>query len=118
MTEAKGNKKQEAAERVHPSAPKGKLADHEVEALKAKHGEVFELTVDGSACYLRRPNRKELSAASALGTADPMAFNESLLADCWLAGDEAIKTNDWLFLAACKELPALIETKVAELKKR
>lgn len=118
MTEVKGSKKQEAPERVHPSAPKGKLTDAEVEALKAKHGEVFELIIENSAGYLRRPNRKELSAATSLGGIDIMAFNESLLADCWLAGDEDIKTNDWLFLAACRELPALIEMKVSTLKKR
>jgi|SRR6218665_116154 len=118
MTEAKGNKKQEAAERLPPSAPKGKLADAEVETLKAKFKDVFEITVGGSVCYLRKPNRRELGAATSLAQNDPMAFNESLLADCWLAGEEAIKTDDELFLSVCAHLPALVEVQASELKKR
>lgn len=112
MSESKTSKKYEGPEL------KGQLSDAEVEALKAKYKDVFELKIENSYAYLRKPNRKELGAASTMGATDPLAFNESLLADCWLAGDENIKTDDELFLAACQVLPTLLEAKTAALKKR
>ncbi|GHV11720.1 hypothetical protein FACS1894162_7350 [Bacteroidia bacterium] len=42
-------------------------------------------------CYLHRPDRKALSAASVIGKTDPLKYNEILLNNCWLGGDEEIK---------------------------
>lgn len=114
MNELESKKMEEAPQ----PQPKGKLSDAEVEALKAKYKDVFELKIENSYAYLRKLNRKEMGLATTIGVTDPMGFNESIIADCWLAGDENIKTDDDLFLAACGVLPALIESKVAELKKR
>lgn len=111
MNESESEKMEEAPQ------PKGKLSEAEVEALKAKYKDVFEVKVANSICYLRKPNRKELSAATSLAQTDPMAFNESILADCWLGGDENIKTDDDLFLSVCTRLPSLITVLESTLKK-
>lgn len=95
----------------------GEASPEQVEAWKKKYKNVFQLNVQGSVCYLRKPNRTELSAAASMGKDDPMAFNESILNDCWLGGDEAIKTEDELFLSACQTLATLVEVKQAEIKK-
>ena len=42
---------------------------------------------------------------------------EIVLRDCWLAGDEEIKTDDTLFISASAKLADLIEVKEAELEK-
>ena len=68
-------------------------------------------------CYLRKPNRKELSYASVAGKSDPMKFNEVILNQCWLASDEEIKTDDSLFLGVSAQIAQLVEVKEAELKK-
>jgi len=84
---------------------------------KAKHGDVFCVKVDGKTCYLKKPGRKALGYASMAGKENPMKFNEVLLNECWLAGDEEIKTNDDLFLAISPKMSELIVVKEAELVK-
>lgn len=88
-----------------------------VAGLKAKHGEVYEINVDGHTAYLKKPDRKTLSYASSVGAKDPIKFNEILLNGCWVAGDERIKTDDSLFLSASQVLGTLVEVKEATLVK-
>jgi hypothetical protein len=51
------------------------------------------------------------------GKESPLKFNEVILNDCWLAGDEEMKSNDSLFLAVSSKISELIEVKEAELEK-
>jgi hypothetical protein len=83
---------------------------------KAKHGEFFGIQIEDKVCYLKKPDRKSLSFASQVGS-DPMKFNEVILKNCWLGGDEDILINDSLFLAASSKLDQVIEFKKAELVK-
>jgi hypothetical protein len=86
---------------------------------KATHLDVYKIEIpeDNKVCYLRKPTRQELSYASTAGTQDPMKFNEQILKNCWLGGDEEIKTNDSLFLAVSTQLDKVLEFKKAELEK-
>jgi len=88
---------------------------------KAKYGTISKITVkaDGGnkVCYLRNPSRKALGYASMAGKDNPLKFNEVVLNDCWLAGDEEIRTNDTLFLSVSGKIAELIEVKEAELEK-
>lgn len=93
------------------------ITEEQIEAWKKKHGSVYSETVDSKTAYLKKPDRKALSAAAVLGKTDPMKYNEVLLNNCWLGGDEEIKTNDELFLGVSSKLADLIEIKEAELKK-
>jgi len=94
-----------------------KTADAEtIEKWKKQHGDIFKIEVDGHVCYLKKPDRKTLAYVSTLGN-NPMRFNEVLLENCWLGGDEVIKTNDDLFLSVSQKLPELISVKTAEITK-
>ena len=93
------------------------VTKEQIESWKKKHGDVFEVNVDGKTAYLKRPDRKVLGAASVLGKDDPMKYNETLLENCWLGGDEEIKTDDSLFLGVSSVLAEIIEIKKAEIKK-
>lgn len=89
---------------------------------KAKFGTVNKITVKDAACgdkvcYLRNPSRKALGYASQAGKDNPMKFNEVILNECWLAGDEEIRTDDTLFLSVSGKIAELIEVKEAELEK-
>ncbi|WP_260377574.1 hypothetical protein [Candidatus Ornithobacterium hominis] len=66
---------------------------------------------------MKTPDRKTLSYASSIASKDPLKFNEILLNNCWLEGDEEIKTKDSLFLAASSKIAEIIEVKEAELEK-
>lgn len=79
---------------------------------------VWEVTVDGVAAYVRKPNRNEMKAAMTKATQnDPLGMVEDILDFCWLGGDEAIKTDDDLFYGAAMQLQELIQIKAGELKK-
>ena len=91
------------------------MTPERIEELKKKHGALYEITVDGYSCIVRKPNRKDLSYVAAVK--NPMQMTETLLNQLWVEGDEEIKTEDDLFLAACSTLGELIQVKEAELKK-
>nr|DAM76408.1 MAG TPA: hypothetical protein [Bacteriophage sp.] len=93
------------------------VTKEQIKQWKAKYKEVFVLRVDDKVAYLRTPDRATLSYASTLATKDPMKFNEAILTNCWLGGDEEIKTDDALFLSASSELGELIQIKEATLEK-
>lgn len=93
------------------------LTEKQITELKKKHGDLFLIEVDGKSCILRKPTRQELSLAAKLGASDPLKYNEVILTNCWLVGDDEIKTDDSLFLGVSGKLGELIEIKEASLKK-
>lgn len=95
----------------------GQATPEQIEAWKSKHGEVYAAKVDGHVCYLKKPSRKALGYASSAGKNDALKFNEIILNDCWLGGDDTIKTDDALFLSVSAKISDLIEVKEAELEK-
>ncbi|MDR2652186.1 MAG: hypothetical protein LBC68_07725 [Prevotellaceae bacterium] len=89
----------------------------QIAGWKAKHGDIFCIKVEDKCCYLKKPSRKTLGYASMAGKENPLKFNEILLNDCWIAGDEEIKTNDDLFLSVSSRIGEIIEMKETELVK-
>ncbi len=94
-----------------------KVDQEQIKQWKQKYGNVFKIEVDGKMAFLRSPSRKVLGYASTTGQKDPMKFNEILLNNCWLAGDEVIKTDDSLFMGVSAKLAEIIEVKEATLEK-
>ena len=88
----------------------------QVEGWKKKWGDVFKVTVDGRTCYLHKPDRKTLAYVSTAKD-NPVRATETLLNNCWIEGDEEIKTDDGLFFGVSQQLGALIDIKKAELVK-
>lgn len=92
-----------------------KFTKEQIKEWKARHGELFEITVEDKSCILHRPTRKDLSYASAVK--DPIKMSEVMLNALWVAGDEEIKEDDSLFLAAIQKMQEILEVKEAEIKK-
>lgn len=93
------------------------LSAQQIEELKVKHGEIFLVEVEDKQCILRKPSRKDLSIATRLSAQDPMKFNEVILEQCWIQGDEEIKTEDSYYLAVSGQIAEIIEVKQASIKK-
>lgn len=93
------------------------ITKEQIQEWKQQYKDIFVISVEDKKVYLRTPDRKTLSYASTLATKDPLKFNEVILDNCWLGGDEEIKTNDELFLAVSSKLPDLIQIKEATLEK-
>ena len=92
-----------------------KVTKEQIKEWKAKYGDLFEVTVEGKTCILRKPNRKDLSYASVVK--DPIKMSETLLNRLWLGGDEEIKTDDELFMATVNVMDDVLEVREAEIKK-
>lgn len=92
-----------------------KVTKEQIKEWKAKYGDLFEITVEGKTCILRKPNRKDLSYASVVK--DPIKMSETLLNRLWLGGDEEIKTDDELFMATVNMMDDVLEVREAEIKK-
>jgi hypothetical protein len=84
---------------------------------KRMYGSVYRIRVEDKECYLKPPSRKTLGYASVAARTNPLKFNEVLLNDCWLSGNEEIKTDDTLFLSVGQKLDELLEVKEAALEK-
>ncbi|MCM1035538.1 MAG: hypothetical protein NC038_05520 [Paludibacter sp.] len=98
------------------------VTKEQIAEWKAKYGQVSRITVKDpengdKVCYLKLPSRKALGYATQAAKDNPMKFNEVILQDCWLGGDDEIKTNDTLFLSVSSKIAELIEVKEAELEK-
>lgn len=99
-----------------------KVSEQQIAEWKDKHGTISKITVfdkkaGNKVCYLKNPSRQALGYASMAGKGNPLKFNEMILNDCWLGGDEEIKTNDTLFLSVSAKISELIDVKEAELEK-
>ncbi len=100
----------------------GQATAEQIAEWKKQHGDVFALKAEDAegkphVCYLRTPKRRDLSAASVAGKVDPLKFNETILRQCWLGGDEAIRTDDRMFLSVSGKIPDILEVAEAELEK-
>ncbi len=88
-----------------------------IKKWQEQHGDVFMITVEDKAGYYRKPDRKILGAAMKFGANDPMKFNETLATNCWLGGDDELRTNDDYFFAASSKFGEMVQVKEAEIKK-
>lgn len=91
------------------------ITKEQVAEWKKKHGAIYEISVEGKSCIIRKPNRKDLSFVSVVK--DPIKMQEALLKQLWVDGDEEIMTDDDLFFAACNQLEEVLKVKQADIKK-
>ncbi|QYS86308.1 hypothetical protein JJC03_15490 [Flavobacterium oreochromis] len=81
------------------------MTPKQINELKEKHGDIYELPVEDKKAYLRTPKMTDYKRAfTALQNDGEIAFGEVLLNLLFVGGDEEIKTNDDYFFPARKEL--------------
>lgn len=80
---------------------KGQATQEQIEQWKAetkkKYGEsanVFVYQVEDKVCYLRSVDRSTYSAAASKVSTSPAKFNEVVIDNIWLGGDDELKKND------------------------
>lgn len=94
------------------------VTQEQIDAWKKEHGDLKKVHVGSKSCILKKPSRKALSYATVAAQTDPLKYNEIILEDCWLAGDEEIKTDSGLFLslsAHLTELVGMVEVEMVNL---
>lgn len=92
------------------------IDEKKIAELKSKHPEgLFQITVEGKSCILRKPNRRDLSYVSVVK--DPIKMTETLVNQLWVEGDEEMRTDDDLFMAMSNKMDEILKVKEAEVKK-
>lgn len=94
-----------------------KATKEQIKNWKAKYGDVFAIEIDGKYAYFKPAIRKIVRFATSKGQTNPMAFAEAIIENCWIGGDEELKTNDSYFLSLMQKVDELVEIKEATLKK-
>jgi len=97
-----------------------KMSDEEV---KKQHPEVTSvIEIEGAKCYLKSIDRPTFEQAMGLITKtrsnpEMIRAGEVILLNCWVAGDDIIKTDDAFLIPAALQAFELMEVKTATLKK-
>ncbi|WP_165026815.1 hypothetical protein [Dysgonomonas sp. ZJ279] len=93
-------------------------SEAQINKWKKEHNEVHVLKVGGKIGYLHNPDRATLSLAMMrIAKNDILGGCTAILENCWLGGDEEIKTNDKLFMGAVGVVGELITAETATLEK-
>lgn len=88
----------------------------QIAAWKAEHG-CFEFEIDEYKCWFRRPSLKVMKAAFISMAKSEIAGKETLISNCWLAGDEQLRKEDDYFLALADSIFEIFEAADYEIKK-
>jgi hypothetical protein len=88
----------------------------QIEQWKKQYGGVYQYTSGELKCFLKRPDRKILAFVRETNDT-PMKFNEALINNCWLSGDEELRTDDKYFLGLSAKIDEIIEVETGEMLK-
>jgi hypothetical protein len=96
--------------------------DLQIKEWKNRYGEVHLIEVPTDDVeplkgYFKKPNLDTLSASAKIADSDPVRAGMVMFENCWLGGDDAIKTNDEAKLSCIKALGTLIKIREASIKK-
>src|SRR5690349_7517575 len=92
---------------------KGEVTDVQIELWKKEFGDrIFQMTRDDKCAYMRKPDRVIMAF---LTTVPRDQFNETLINNCWLAGNEELKTDEDAYMWLCGELTKLLDWGTGEL---
>lgn len=96
--------------------------EQKVQKWKEQYRNVFAYDVETDEgktvrLYFRQPDRRVLSAATITAKGDPMRYNEIVLKNCLLEGDEILLKDDSIFFGLSSKVDELVNAKVGELKK-
>lgn len=96
----------------------GKATPEQIAEWKAKYGEIFEVIVGGDkVAYFKKADRATVRAALSFFSKDKIRYNEIFVENCWIGGDEAVKTDDDYFYGLTDLIDQLMTIKESEVKK-
>ena len=98
---------------------KKETSEDQIKQWKEKHGDVFIITADdGKKAILKKADRNAIKfAMSRLAEKDLLGYVESIVTNCWLDGDEEMKTEPEYHIGMMKIIDQVVGSKNVELKK-
>lgn len=112
----------ETTKKTHTEDPDLALLDEVAKRHRVETVYMLKIPLDDEGSehaigFIKKPSRTSLGAALSVMQRNPLKANEIILQSNWLEGDERIKTDDDLFLAAGQLLGEIIQVRQGELKK-
>jgi len=101
-----------------PANPTQEQIEEVKKQVKAKYGEscdVFVYEADGSKGYLRSIDRATYSAAASQVSKSPAKFNDVVLENIWLGGDEVLRKDDRYYFGLIDYVEELMAKKKGSL---
>jgi hypothetical protein len=96
--------------------PEG-ISEAMIDKWKKEFGAIFIYrTEDGKFCILKKPSLLILDATRAISKGSSIQFDIALVDNCWLHGDECLKTNDDYRLGLFDWLGGIIKKVEGELE--
>ena len=92
-----------------------RFSDEKILEYKAQHKDLMLLEVGDKSAILKRPDRATLGLAMSKGR-EPLKMIEVVLENCWVDGDEEIKTDTALMYSAMEQMDDIIGKKSSTLK--
>lgn len=80
------------------------LTDAEIAAAKRTYGDIYLIEVDGKKIYMHRPTRQIFDLAQSSAMKRPSLFEETIMTNCWLAGNKEILDDVELFYGAARKV--------------
>lgn len=91
---------------------KSKWTKEQIEQYKKQYGSIFKYTSDdGKQCLLKSPDLVTLDACRTISEGSSIKFDKALVDNCWIDGDQEMKTEDKYLMGLFDWLGAII-TKV------
>jgi hypothetical protein len=85
------------------------ITTDQIAALKKAHGNIIVIVLEEKYCVIRQPTRRDYSLALISAKRDINGFASSILDNCWIEGDDEIKSDDDYFLEASSQVDELFK---------
>lgn len=99
------------------------ITEAKIKQWKQRWGEVhqFDVVIDDegnkATAYFRKPDLAVIGASLSKGDNDPIGSGNVFFENCWLGGDEIIRTNDEARFSVTLKLNRLFKLRAVEVKK-
>ena len=94
------------------------MEDLKIEALKRKHGEIFQIDVEGEKPFvLKKPDLACVSAYAKLVNTDSIKAAQVVLNSCIIEGDKTKLEEPEVLLSLVKHVNSLMTTRRSTIKK-
>jgi hypothetical protein len=92
--------------------------NEQIAEFKKKHSRIFliEFPELDKACVLSKPSRQVVSLAFSKAAQDPLSMALVIRDNCWVAGDEELKTSDDMLTSLNTKIDKIVGITTTELK--
>lgn len=94
---------------------KGSATAEQIEGWKKTYGKVYAYKIEDKIAYLRPVDRNTYALAASKVTTSPAKFNEIIIENIWLGGDEDIRKVDSYYYGLIDYVEELMNKKKGTL---